>query len=55
MARAKININQACRGSLTMQVTVRGLKRFKIRMFFVMQLLKAAAWIAPFGVEVNQE
>jgi hypothetical protein len=54
MARAEIDINQVCRESLSMQVMVKGCKRFKIRMFFVMQLLRIAAWIAPFGMEVQQ-
>jgi predicted nucleic acid-binding Zn ribbon protein len=52
--KAEINASNLCK-EITMQVSVRGLRRFRIRMTIVMVLLRVIAWIAPFGVEINEE
>ena len=52
--KAEVDINDCCK-EMTMQVSVRGLRSFRFRMFIVMALLRAVVWVAPFGVEVNEE
>jgi hypothetical protein len=52
--KANININDCCK-SIAMQVNVRGMRVFRFRMLIVMALLRVIAWVAPFGVEINEE
>jgi hypothetical protein len=51
--KAEIDIND-CRKQLTCEINVRGLRSFRVRMFIVMGLLRIAAWVCPFGMEINE-
>jgi len=52
--KAEVDINDCCK-EVTMQVSVRGLRSFRFRLFVVMALLRVVTWVAPFGVEVSEE
>ncbi len=52
--KAEIDASDLCK-EITMQVNVRGLRRFRFRMFIVVALLRVVAWVAPFGVEIGEE
>jgi predicted nucleic acid-binding Zn ribbon protein len=51
--KAEIDIKDCCK-EITMQVSVRGLRAFRVRMFIVMALLRVVAWVSPFGLEVSE-
>jgi predicted nucleic acid-binding Zn ribbon protein len=52
--KADVDVIDCCK-EITMQVSVRGLRRFRFRMFVVVALLRVVAWVAPFGVEISEE
>jgi hypothetical protein len=38
---------------MTLNVHIRGMRRFKVRTFIAFALLRIVIWVAPFNVEVD--
>lgn len=53
--KADFNINHLTQDQVTIQVKLRGVASFRVRMFVVAQLIRLALWLAPFRVEVISE
>lgn len=51
----EVDIGKIAEGTLTMTVKIVGARRFRIRLFVALQLLRLVAWIAPFKVEAEIE
>lgn len=50
----KVNIADVTKG-LTILVKLRGVKRFRVRMFFVTLLIRLASIISPVRIDVTQD
>jgi hypothetical protein len=51
----EIDMGELVEGTLTMTVNIVGTRRFRVRLFIALQLMRIVSWIAPFKVEMEIE
>lgn len=54
-ADLRMDINEAARGHIIGTVTITGMRRFNLRVWLAVALVRLGCWVAPVGIDVEDE